>query len=122
MVHGSDYGGVYEDPVVDEPLIKKALPYPSFQELVSGQSVTGAWKNDDILSKYFVEGTPDRDDKFEVTESQWYTLLAMQVMDEKFQHKKTLSKQIRRKAKAWLIRQKVKFSYIRANMKDYAKN
>ena len=30
MVHGSDYGGVYEDPVVDEPLIKKALPYPSF--------------------------------------------------------------------------------------------
>ena len=31
MVHGSDYGGVYEEePVVDEPLIKKALPYPSF--------------------------------------------------------------------------------------------
>ena len=31
MVHGSDYGGVYEEePVVDEPLMRKALPYPSF--------------------------------------------------------------------------------------------
>lgn len=77
VVHYSGSNVIVDETTPEKQVVRppKPLKHPTFKELVGDQMASGAWKKDETLAKFFVNGIPRK--KRGLRRSQWLTLLAL---------------------------------------------